>query len=108
MKFLQGSMAFVSATMFLNFAGLTTIIPVIPYMVERYTTPVGFYVGFVIAAGSLCSFCRRQLLLMRRPLPQTFADVGDEFFDVEPFQHRALVRAQGAHLRHIIGDLLVH
>ena len=56
MKFLKGPMAFITATMFLNFAGLTIIIPVIPYIVERYTAHVGLYVGFIISVGSLCSF----------------------------------------------------
>lgn len=49
-------MGFVIATMFLNFAGLTIIIPVIPYIVERYTHNVALYVGLIMSAGALAQF----------------------------------------------------
>src|SRR4051812_46789544 len=55
-KLLTGPMGFIIATMFLNFAGLTIIIPVIPYIVERYTHNVALYVGLIMSVGALCQF----------------------------------------------------
>jgi DHA1 family tetracycline resistance protein-like MFS transporter len=56
MRFLKSPMGFISATMFLNFAGLTIIIPVIPYIVERYTDHVALYIGLITSIASLCQF----------------------------------------------------
>ena len=55
-RFLKSPMGFLSATMFLNFAGLTIIIPVIPYIVERYTSNVALYVGLITSVAALCQF----------------------------------------------------
>lgn len=49
-------MGFITATMFLNYAGLTIIIPVIPYIVVRYTSDVAIFVGVITSVASLCSF----------------------------------------------------
>lgn len=56
LRFLRGPFAFVTATMFLNFAGLTIIIPVIPYIVSEYTTNVALYVGLITTVAALCQF----------------------------------------------------
>ena len=56
LKLLKGPLAFVVATMFLNFAGLTIIIPVIPYIVAQYTSSVALYVGFIMSTAALCQF----------------------------------------------------
>ncbi len=56
MKFLKGPFAFVATTMFLNFAGLTIIIPVIPYVVARYTSDVALWVVLIMSTAALCQF----------------------------------------------------
>src|ERR1019366_7420407 len=56
MQFLKGPMGFITATMFLNFMGLTIIIPVIPYIVAHYTTHVALFVGIITSLGALCQF----------------------------------------------------
>lgn len=56
LKFVRGPFAFVIATMFLNFAGLTIIIPVIPYIVGQYTTDIALYVGVITSVAALCQF----------------------------------------------------
>lgn len=56
LKFLRGPFAFVTATMFLNFAGLTIIIPVIPYILQEYTPNVALYVGLITSTAALCQF----------------------------------------------------
>ena len=56
MRFLKRPIGFLAATMFLNFAGLTIIIPVIPYILERYTDHVALYVGLITSIASLCAF----------------------------------------------------
>src|SRR5665213_3393519 len=55
-KVLRGPFAFIVATMFLNFAGLTIIIPVIPYIVQEYTSHVAIFVGLIMSAAALCQF----------------------------------------------------
>ena len=49
-------MGFITATMFLNFMGLTIIIPVIPYIVANYTSHVALWVGIITSLGALCQF----------------------------------------------------
>ncbi|HXC25738.1 MAG TPA: MFS transporter [Gemmatimonadaceae bacterium] len=49
-------MGFITATMFLNFAGLTIIIPVIPYITERYTTHIALFVGLLTSTAAFCQF----------------------------------------------------
>lgn len=56
MQFLRGPMGFIAATMFLNFMGLTIIIPVIPYIVAHFTTHVALYVGLITSFGALFQF----------------------------------------------------
>src|SRR5205823_690460 len=56
LKFLRGPFAFITATMFLNFAGLTIIIPVIPYIVSQYTTSVALWVGLIMSVAALFQF----------------------------------------------------
>lgn len=56
LRLLKGPLGFIVATMFLNFAGLTIIIPVIPYIVEKYTSNVALYVGLIMSVASLCQF----------------------------------------------------
>ncbi len=56
MRFLRGPMGFITATMFLNFMGLTIIIPVIPYIVAQLTPQVALYVGLITSFGALCQF----------------------------------------------------
>jgi DHA1 family tetracycline resistance protein-like MFS transporter len=59
---LKGPMGFIIATMFLNFAGLTIIIPVIPYIVARYTNDVALYVGIIMSVAALCQFIASPVL----------------------------------------------
>ena len=56
MRFMRGPMGFIAATMFLNFMGLTIIIPVIPYIVAHLTTHVALYVGLITSFGALFQF----------------------------------------------------
>ncbi len=49
-------MGFIIVTMFLNFAGLTIIIPVIPYIIQRYTTHIALFVGLITSTAALCQF----------------------------------------------------
>ncbi|MDR3571541.1 MAG: MFS transporter [Candidatus Pacebacteria bacterium] len=55
-KILRGPFAFVTATMFLNFAWLSIIIPVIPYIVQHYTTNIALYVGLISSVAAFCQF----------------------------------------------------
>ncbi len=56
MRFLKGPLGFIVATTFLNFAGLTIIIPVIPYIVQEYTNHVALYVGLIVSLAALAQF----------------------------------------------------
>ena len=56
MRFLKGPMGFMTATMFLNFMGLTIIIPVIPYIIQNYTNEIALYVGLITSVGALSQF----------------------------------------------------
>lgn len=56
LSFLKGPMGFIVATMFLNFAGLTVIIPVIPYIVGKYTSDIALWVGIIMSVAALCQF----------------------------------------------------
>lgn len=50
--------AIVAVSVFLNFAGFTLIIPVLPFLVARYCAPadVAFWVALILSAFALCSF----------------------------------------------------
>jgi DHA1 family tetracycline resistance protein-like MFS transporter len=56
LKTLRGPFAFIVATMFVNFAGLTIIIPVIPYIVGEYTHTIALFVGLIMSVAALCQF----------------------------------------------------
>lgn len=56
MRFLKSPLGFLLTTMFLNFAGLTIIIPVIPYILQEYTPHVALYAGIITSIASLCAF----------------------------------------------------
>lgn len=56
MRHFTSPIGFILATMFLNFAGLTIIIPVIPYIVQEYTPYVALYVGLITSVASFCAF----------------------------------------------------
>lgn len=55
-KVLRGPFAFIVMTMFLNFAGLTIIIPVIPYIVGEYTQQVALFVGLIMSVAAFFQF----------------------------------------------------
>lgn len=56
LKYLRGPFAFITATMFINFAGLTILIPVLPYIVGKYTNDIALYVGVIMSVAALCQF----------------------------------------------------
>lgn len=62
MHFMKSPIGFITATMFLNFAGLTIIIPVIPYILQEYTHHVALYVALITSVASLCSFLAAPVL----------------------------------------------
>jgi len=47
-----------AVSLFLNVAGFTIILPVIPYLVGQYVSPdlTGLYVGIIVSVYALCSF----------------------------------------------------
>ncbi len=49
-------MGFITATMFLNFMGLTIVIPVIPYIIGDYTTHTALFVGLITSCGAFFQF----------------------------------------------------
>ncbi len=52
-------MIFILITMFLNFVGFSIIIPILPFLVERYVTgrnEIALYVGLLLSAYALCQF----------------------------------------------------
>lgn len=59
--FHRGTILFALVTMFLNFLGFALLIPVIPFIVEKYLPAhqanlVGVYVGLLIAVYAFCQF----------------------------------------------------
>ena len=57
----RSSLMFALFTMFLNFLGFTLLIPVIPFIVEKFVPSnnanlVGVYVGLLISVYALCQF----------------------------------------------------
>lgn len=54
----------VALSVFLNFAGFTLIIPVLPFSVARYVAPadVALWVSLILAAYALCSFVAAPVL----------------------------------------------
>ena len=75
----RSSILFALVTMFLNFLGFTLLIPVIPFIVEKYIPQhnanlVGVYVGLLISVYAFCQFFASPVLGMaadrygRRPI----------------------------------------
>jgi MFS transporter, DHA1 family, tetracycline resistance protein len=70
------ALSFILVTMFLNFLGFSLIIPVLPFLVEKYVeqNAVGLYVGLLMSAYALCQFLAAPALGMlsdrfgRRPI----------------------------------------
>lgn len=60
----RGRIAVIAVTLFLNVAGYTLILPVLPFLVGRYVPPdlVGFYVGLIVSAFALCAFLAAPVL----------------------------------------------
>lgn len=54
----RGTLIVVAVTVFLNVAGFTLILPVVPFLVARYvaTDLVGLYVGLIVSVFALCAF----------------------------------------------------
>ncbi|WP_213735661.1 MFS transporter [Bradyrhizobium sp. dw_411] len=55
----KGSVIVLAISVFLNIAGFTLILPVIPFLVGQYVPPeqVGLYVGLIVSVFALCAFC---------------------------------------------------
>lgn len=60
----RGSIIVIAVTLFLNVAGFTLILPVIPFLVGRYVQPdlVGLYVGLIVSVFALCAFIAAPVL----------------------------------------------
>ena len=60
----RGTLIVVAVTVFLNIAGFTLILPVIPFLVGRYvaTELIGLYVGMIVSVFALCAFCAATVL----------------------------------------------
>lgn len=60
----RGTLIVVAVTVFLNIAGFTLILPVIPFLVGRYvsTELIGLYVGLIVSVFALCAFCAAPVL----------------------------------------------
>ena len=61
---LAGRTGIVLLSVFLNFAGFTLIIPVLPFLVARHVAPadVAFWVALILAVHALCSFIAAPVL----------------------------------------------
>ena len=55
----KGSVIVLAIAVFLNIAGFTLILPVIPFLVGQYVPAeqVGLYVGLIVSVFALCAFC---------------------------------------------------
>ncbi|HEY0233760.1 MAG TPA: MFS transporter [Afipia sp.] len=60
----RGPLIIVAITVFLNVAGFTLILPVVPFLVGRYvaTELIGVYVGLIVSVFALCAFCAAPVL----------------------------------------------
>lgn len=63
-SFLSNRTIIVAVSVFLNVAGFTIILPVIPFLVGQYVQPdlIGLYVGLIVSMYALCSFCAAPVL----------------------------------------------
>src|SRR5262245_6753003 len=54
----------VALSVFLNVAGFTIILPVVPFLVGRYvrSDQIGLYVGLIVSVFALCAFCAAPVL----------------------------------------------
>jgi MFS transporter, DHA1 family, tetracycline resistance protein len=54
----KGAAIALAVSVFLNVTGFTLILPVIPFLVDRYVRPqeVGLYVGLIVSSFALCAF----------------------------------------------------
>jgi len=53
-----------AVSVFLNVAGFTIILPVVPFLVGQYVRPdlIGLFVGLIVSVYALCSFCAAPVL----------------------------------------------
>lgn len=60
----RGPVLVIAVTLFLNVAGFTLILPVLPFLVGRYVRPdlVGLYVGLIVSVYALCAFVAAPVL----------------------------------------------
>jgi DHA1 family tetracycline resistance protein-like MFS transporter len=60
----NGRIGIVAVSVFVNFAGFTLVIPVLPFSVARYVPPpdVAWWVSLILALYSLCSFVAAPVL----------------------------------------------
>jgi MFS transporter, DHA1 family, tetracycline resistance protein len=61
---LSGRAVAIVFSVFLNVAGFTIILPVIPFLVGRYvrSDQIGLYVGLIVSVFALCAFCAAPVL----------------------------------------------
>src|SRR5215467_2035994 len=54
----------IALSVFLNVAGFTIILPVVPFLVGRYvgSDQIGLYVGLIVSVFALCAFCAAPVL----------------------------------------------
>ena len=55
----RSQLIFILVTMFLNFLGFSIIIPILPFLVNRFTVntnETAIYVGLLLSAYALCQF----------------------------------------------------
>jgi DHA1 family tetracycline resistance protein-like MFS transporter len=60
----NGRIGFVAVSVFINFAGFTLVIPVLPFSVARYVSApdIAWWVSLILALYSLCSFVAAPVL----------------------------------------------
>ncbi|MBS0245320.1 MAG: MFS transporter [Proteobacteria bacterium] len=60
----RGPVLVIAVTLFLNVAGFTLILPVLPFLVGRYVSPdlVGLYVGLIVSVFAVCAFVAAPVL----------------------------------------------
>jgi DHA1 family tetracycline resistance protein-like MFS transporter len=62
--FLSNRTVVIALSVFLNVAGFTIILPVVPFLVGRYvgSDQIGLYVGLIVSVFALCAFCAAPVL----------------------------------------------
>ena len=63
-SFLSNRTVAIALSVFLNVAGFTIILPVVPFLVGRYvpSDQIGLYVGLIVSVYALCAFCAAPVL----------------------------------------------